>query len=236
MSLLKKLAIPVLTASTLANSPTRGDLYDNFSSGTLNPALWQIRQDPEGQPLTELYGLENGSFFAQNITNSDMRTVLSLTGHVFQPGETLDYDVNYVSGTGNRVMVIFIDGGPLDRNNVGTIPYGGGSIGHNGQDFVAGNTPGIYHVRLGFQSGGLNVDITRPDNSLYTEFFQNSTFSYGGQNHRIAAPFNMGFETWSNGSIRAEYDNFYINEVPAPPAIGLLGLAGMAIARRVRKK
>ena len=233
MSLTQKLAIPIIASTLTAGASAQPILYDDFSSGTLNPNLWQIRQDPEGQPLTELYGVGNDYFFAQNINSPDRRTVLSLTGHTFQPGETLDYDVNYVSGTGNRAMVIFIDGGPLDRNNVGTIPYGGGTIGHNGQDFVAGNTPGLYHIRLGFQSGGLNVDITRPDNSLYTEFFQNSSFNYGGQQHTIGAPFNMGFETWSNGSIRAEYDNFWRN-VPSPSTLGIAGLAGLMSSRRKR--
>lgn len=235
MKFLEKLAAGACAGVVvLGASKSAGDfLYDDFSSGSLDNTKWEVRQDPEGQPLTEEYGIQNGTFTARNFNLPDRRTLLSLIGHTFQPGEELDYDVNYVSGSGNRAMVIFVDNGPLDRNNVGQIPYGGGSIGYNGQDFFAGNTFGNYHVNLNFKSGGLEVNITRPDLSLYSEFFPASTFFYGGSSHSLFPPFNVGFETWSNGSIQAEYDNVYVGEIPEAPTIEIISLGAiLSLARR----
>lgn len=232
MSLSKKLALGTLIASS---SSARATMYDDFSSGVLDPARWQIRQDPELQPLTEFFGVENGVFRAENFDSADRRTVLALTGHTFVPGETLDYDVNYVSGMGNRALPIFIDNGPLDRSGVGTIPYGGGTIGHNGQDFAAGNNFGLYPVRLHFEPDGLNVTINNPLGSVYDEFFRSTLFGYGGQTHSLFPPYTVGFETWSNGSIRAEFDNFRINEVPNRGGGYVLGVAALASLLRRRK-
>ena len=40
------------------------EIYDDFSSGSLNASKWEIRQDIEGQPLMDEYGVinESGNF------------------------------------------------------------------------------------------------------------------------------------------------------------------------------
>jgi len=190
-----------------------GFVFDDFSSGVLDAGKWLELQDPEGQPFTDEHfvdaNLEN--YHAENYTSADKRTVLNLIGHTFLPGETLEYDVDYVSGSGNRAIVIFVDNGPLDRASL--TPWGGGSIGFNAQEFAAGNEFGLYHVKLEFKETGINITILRPDNSVYFEEVPVTTWIYAGEEHSTEPPFNVGFETWSNGSIHADYDNFEINPV-----------------------
>ena len=239
MTLTKKVSRMTILGSLIFGLEAKAQipiLYDNFDSGVLDSSKWEIRQDPEGQPLLE-YNIHGGSFAAFQTQNlGDRRAVLSLKDHTFQVGETLEYDVLYVFGSGNRAATIFVNGGPLDRNNVGTIFYGGGSIGHNGQDFAAGNMTGQYHVRLSFQNDCLKVDIRRPSGEEYSEFFQNSTFDYAGQQYKIGDPYNMGFETWADGTIRMEYDNFAISQIPEPSLYGTIaGLTALGAGFLLRK-
>ena len=49
--------------------------------------------------------------------------------------------------------------------------------------------------------------------SIYSEFFPNSNFGYAGQTCTIGAPYNIGFETWSNGAIHTTYDNMMIYNI-----------------------
>ena len=56
--------ILVIISLVVIVGATRHFLYDNFSDGFLNKEKWEIRQDPEGQPFTDEYGVEfvDGSF------------------------------------------------------------------------------------------------------------------------------------------------------------------------------
>jgi len=190
-----------------------GFVYEDFSSD-FDGSKWLEAQDPEGQPLTEEHfvDLVQENYHTANYSAGDRRTVLNLVGHTFLPGETLEYDVDYIDGSGNRAIVIFVDGGPLDRAT--TTPYSGGSIGHNAVDFMAGNDFGLYHVKLEFKETGIDITIIRPDTSVYFEEMPITTWIYGGEEHSTEPPFEVGFETWSGGSIHADYDNFEINTSP----------------------
>ncbi|MBU2477111.1 right-handed parallel beta-helix repeat-containing protein [Candidatus Micrarchaeota archaeon] len=190
-----------------------GFVYDDFSSGVLDSSKWLEAQDPEGQPLTEEHFVDliQENYHTANFSAGDMRTVLHLIEHTFLPGETLEYDVNYISGTGNRAIVIFVDNGPLDRASL--VPWGGGSIGYNGQEFAAGNEFGLYHVKLKFKETGIDITVIKPDDSIYFEEMPITTWFYGGEEHSTEPPFEVGFETWGGETIHADYDNFEINPV-----------------------
>ena len=190
-----------------------GFVYDDFSLGVLDGSKWLETQDPEGRPFTEEHFVDSLllDYHTANYNSTDQRTVLNMVGYTFVPGETLEYDVNYISGSGNRAIVIFVDNGPLDRAS--SVPWGGGSIGYNGQEFAAGNDFGLYHIKLEFKSAGIDITIIRPDNSIYFEEMPVTTWFYGGEWHSTEPPFEVGFESWSNGSIHADYDNFEINPV-----------------------
>lgn len=62
-----------------------------------------------------------------------------------------------------------------------------------------------------FATTGIHLEITRPDSTVYTETLPITTWSYAGILHSSAPPWNVGFETWSNGAISANYDNFVIS-------------------------
>ena len=194
-------------------APLINEMYDDFSSGVLSPTLWAETQDPEGQPFMGQHYVDptNLYYHVENIGTHDQRIVLNLVGHTFQPGDKLEYDVDYVSGSGNRAIVLFINGAPTDRLVQTSNPYGGGSIGFNGQAFLAGNQFGQYHIKIMFATTGVHLEITRPDSSIYTETLPITTWNYAGNTYSSSPPWNIGFETWSNGAIQANYDNFVIS-------------------------
>ncbi len=184
--------------------------YDYFSLPYLNNQLWIETQDPEGQPFMGIHQVSNSKYNVENIGTPDQRVILNLINHTFVPGEHLEYDLNYIYGSGNRIMVIFLNGGPVDRlfGDIGC--YWCGSIGHNGQDTNIGNAFGLYHTKLDFLNNGINYTVIRPNNSVYNQLIPITNWNYASNVYSSAPPWNLGFETFSNGAIHTEYDNFVI--------------------------
>lgn len=205
--------------------PTGWTLYDDFSSGSLNNQLWSEAQDPEGQQFMGIHfvNLTSNNYEVENIGTQDQRIVLNLDNHTFVAGEKLEFDLNYISGSGNRAMVFFINGAPGDRL-VATIgcsgPCSGGSIGTNGGAFLGtGNMLGTYHIKFEFKTNGINFTAIKPDTTIHNELIPIGTWNYAGNLYSSASPWNVGFEVWSNGAIHSTYDNFiiYSNNSTPPP-------------------
>lgn len=192
----------------IVQSELKCNLYDNFSEDSLNLSRWSEIQDPEGQPLTEFHFVDTDldNYHVQNYDSVDKRTILNLIGKTLQPGEVLKYNVNYISGEGNRAIVIFLNGEAVDRQLSSKLGCQWcGSIGFNGQAFDVGNEFGLYNLTLEFVSNGMKISVIRPDETIYDKFLPSTP------------PFNVGFETWSNGKIHVDYDDFefcYINYAP----------------------
>lgn len=215
MNLMKKLAIPAL-AGMLTSSPARGDIYDNFSSGSLNPALWQIRQDPEGQPHLDEYDVRNEGnnfvFHTQQNIIGDRRTYL-FPMRTFTTGDSIEYDVNLTSREGTYAQMVLLTGDQYIR------------IGMRGP--AAGfDELGMAHMKLTFQPNNLAVERHTPSGSTLIDNLQlnqqNGTYSL-----------YIGSFTGHNGRAHMDFDDFYVNGIPTPSSFALLGL-GVLGGRRKR--
>src|SRR3989344_7353772 len=83
------------------------ETYDDFSSGVLNLSKWEVRQDIEGQPLMDRYGVENEGgfvFHTEQNTSGDKRTYL-VPKYKFGVGDRFEYDVNMSSGANVNLLV-----------------------------------------------------------------------------------------------------------------------------------
>ena len=131
MSLLKKIALASIASSTLFANLAKADLFDDFSSGSLNPNLWQVRADVEGQPLMDEYGVsyENGNyaFHTQQNTIADRRVYL-VPNYQFKTGDVLNYDYDVISREGHYSSMILLTGDQYIRIGISGYNNGTGEI------------------------------------------------------------------------------------------------------------
>ena len=184
--------------SLIGLGSARADLYDNFSSANLNTNKWEVRQDIEGQPLMDEGFVTNGVFHTQQNSIEDKRTYL-VPRHQFKSGDTLDYDVNVISGEGNYGNVDILVGGGYDRVAMGMVGYNNGP--QTREEF------GTTHIRFSFSENNFNIQ----------EFFPSGEIVIN--NLPLTDPqatYELYIGSFSNGKANIDYDNFYLNGIPAP--------------------
>ena len=118
------------------------ETYDDFSSGVLDASKWEIRQDTEGQPLMDEYGvlLEEGNYVfhtGQN-TGGDKRVYL-VPKYKFGVGDRLEYDVSINSGANVNLLI----GGSCSRCAFGVIS----------------SSIGSHHVAVIFNQNQISVEV-----------------------------------------------------------------------------
>jgi len=188
------------------------EVYDDFSGSTLNTDKWIESTDLESWPLFDehyLNTLEQAYHTAQ-LTPADRTILLSLTRR-FNSGETLEYDVNYQSGSGNILSRPTINEVPLDLmladvcNGFATC----GNIGYWNGESTVGNLNGVYHVKVNFSEPFIQVTFI---NTL------NQNFTYTSI-RTLTSPFTFGVSsrTGHNGFGHFDYDNFIITNDTIPP-------------------
>ena len=224
MSLLNKLAVGSASSvlSLASINDCRADLYDDFSSGILSRDLWEVRNDTEGQPMMDQYGIfsedNNFVFHTQNTSIGDKRTYL-FPLHSFHIGDSFDYDVTTLSVNPNS--------------------WWGNLVIVTGEDYIragiTGNsTPeplqqlGTSHVSLIFQPNNLRFERTAPSGQL---FIDNVPLS----GSRGAYQLYIGSYN-NDGGAHLDYDNFYLNGVPEPSTLALLGAAGALFTTNKRRR
>ena len=138
---------------------------------------------------------------AQLTTGSDKETIITLD-YSFNPGDTFTYDVNYVSGEGNIMSRIFINGYNMD-----TYPFysGGcsycGAIGYWNENMSFGNSYGVYTIKIEFLDSSVKFSATRPDGTIVSHTVTNFTSPYW---------FSFSSRTGHNGLLHFDYGNFKI--------------------------
>ena len=217
MSLIQKLKIACIGAVALGVANANAFLYDDFSSGTLDPNKW-FESTQTMFHDEHFVNPAEGAYHTAHLNESDRETVLMFNNYIFYPGDSLEYDMNYAGGNGNRIHIVDLDN---DYRWLGQVGY------WNGIE-PGGNDPGLYHANVEFDNSGANLFITRPDNS---EFFRRLNSS--SQQHT----FGFGTRTGHNGLAHMDYDNVYINPVPEPSTlVGLgIGAAGLYAPGRRRR-
>ncbi len=215
MSLASRLgSLAVLTAGLTVGSANAA-LYDNFNSGDLNLSKWsEVLATDSSSNLTDEHEIRNGVYHTAKLTPSDSGTAL-VFNRQFIPGEFIDYDVNYLSGEGNRIHTVYLNGNFTSSSLFGfwnTIEDGG-----------VGNDFGNYHVKINFTDSGIIPFITRPNG----EIVEHNLIGGSSQDYS----FGVVTRTGHNGTVHLDYDNFYVNGIPEPSLL-VGSLASLALLRR----
>ncbi|MFH1840024.1 MAG: hypothetical protein ABH849_02645 [Nanoarchaeota archaeon] len=207
MSLLRNIGLGITTglaALTLALTPVMANaqtryLYDDFNSGELNTEKWneEVATNTGGGMLDEHF-VEEGAYHAAQLTPADRGTGLCVTPHMFVPGESVEYDINYLGGEGNRSHLLMLNG------NAYRVCLFGWWNGVQGNDEL-----GTHQVKVNFHEGGIDMEITRPSGIIDAWF-----------DGELAAPeyyFGMAVRTGHNGTVHMDIDDVYLTTFEGSP-------------------
>lgn len=192
------------------------ELYDDFSSPTLNINKWEVRQDTQGQPLMDEGFVTNGVFHTEQLTMGDRRIYL-VPKFQFKTGDVIEYDVDVISRQGTYANMVLLTGDQYIR------------IGMRGP--AAGfDELGVAHMRLEFQPNNLIVTRTQPSGNVLID-------NLSLNNPNGLYELYIGSFTGSDGLAHMDYDNVDISTIPEPSTFGLVGAGSLALfALRKRKK
>lgn len=204
---MKKIIIPYLALLLLlpfVNAEQSCQTYDDFSAG-LNLNKWE---EIGGSDVNSLFvdehyvsGEDNMPYHTSQNSSADRGVTLRVKNKTFVPEDIIEYDINYISGSDNRISVVELDG---NYKWLGLIGFWNGIQ-------VGGNNFGIYHFKTKFDSLGADVNITKPDNSVVTQRLDSATSEH---------TFGFGTRTGHDGLVHMDYDNVVIcseqniNETP----------------------
>lgn len=193
----------------------RAELFDDFNSGKLDTTKWGVRQDVEGQPLMDEGVVTEETFHTQQNSIGDRRVYL-FPKRQFTTGDTLEWDFDVRSRTGNYMVMALLTGGQYIR--IGIMGYIDGVQGFD--ELGAG------HARFEFQEGNLFIQRTAPSGLFLTDNLHlsnpNGTYSL-----------YVGSVSGHNGMAHIDYDNFYMNGIVPEPATGAgVLLGGIALLKR----
>ena len=169
-------------------------VYDDFSSDTLNINKWEeVIATNMGTGMVNEYYVENGIYHTAQTTVGDGGIGLVFKDIIFKPGDRIKYDVNYISGSGNRISTMMLNDDAYSTAFLGfwnTLADAGGN-----------NDYGIHHIKIMFLSEGVNIEITRPNG-----YESNSLHEFPSEKYT----FGIVTRTGHNGLVHMDYDNVYI--------------------------
>lgn len=204
----------VFVAAFLPNTSAANLVYDDFSGGSLDLTKWTIepvRDIPWATGYPSEYYLDSGNenYHTAQLTQSNRQFIMSMN-RLLQTGETLEYDVYCDSGSGNRVSSAYYNGNSM--TGLVSAEYGRhhcGAIGYWDQVMSIGNGFGLYHFKISFFNDNFQINVTRPDGSVWSAHI-----------HGITSPYKFEIESRSghNGLFHIDYDNFVITTAEPPPA------------------
>lgn len=170
-------------------------VYDDFSGEELNLTLWSVEGD-----MDEYYlDVVEENYHTAQLTPEDRYVILTMLGYNFVEGDVVEYDLDYVSGEGNRMTNIIIDGIQLNQYV--------GLLGYWNEPQQGGNDFGSHHFRVEFIENGVDIFITKPNNETI-QIIQLPQIT--GTSHT----FGIGTRTGNNGIVHMDYDNFVISSEP----------------------
>lgn len=182
------------TTSTTTTTTIPTNLYEDFSGG-LDTDKWQEvpASDLNSNHIEEHYVLfnEEGIPYHTASYGPQDRGTLLVSTRKFKAGESIEYDLNYISGEGNRISIIDLDGGYILQGLIGF---------WNGIE-IGGNDFGQYHIKVDFTSQGATITINDPLGNVKTVNYISNT-----DNHI----FGFGTRTGHNGWVHMDYDNVYL--------------------------
>jgi hypothetical protein len=223
--------ICVLVSSILClfgSAFAHAELYDDFSSGTLDANKWieRIGSDVSNDLLTEHY-VTNGFYHTASYDFGDRGVTLEIKNRTFSVGDIISYDVSYLAGAGNRRSFIRLDEYTSVSSSTALFGYWNGL-----QEGGVGNDFGDYQVKLSFLEAGIYAQITLPSGEIKTTQALIPYPVSGIQQHTL----EFGTRTGDDGYVTMNYDNVYVTQVPEPStftlaALGILAFLGACRGR-----
>lgn len=172
------------------------ETYDDFSSGSLEEEKWEeIGGSDVNSLFVDEHLVEDETYHTANLNQADKGVTLKLKGHTFLPGEVVEYDIEYIGGSGNRISIVDLDDNYRWLGQIGTWND-------------AGDNFGTFHFKVEFDNQGADVIITKPDETTITKRLDSL-----GETHT----FGFGTRTGHNGLVHMDYDNVIIcSDEPEP--------------------
>jgi hypothetical protein len=183
-------------------------LYDDFSGSSLDATKWDLHEAG-----TSEYGI--------NLTEQAFHTVVSDQGNagtilrmkrLIYPGESVEYDLDYVSGTGNNIHHSGIND-PICQGSWEDCHGAWGDlmdpqcpdcyIGFWNSPGRGGTGFGRYKIRMDFSEASMLLSVREPGGAYWNE-----TFELSG----LDSPYQLDFasETGHDGLMHMDLDNFRI--------------------------
>ena len=177
------------------------EYYDTFSSETLDTDKWiEVIATDMGTGMVDEHYVEEGVYHTAQINIGDGGTGLVVKDSTFQYGDIIEYDVNYISGSGNRISTLIMNNDAYSTAFLGwwnTLSDGGGS-----------NDYGVHHIKLTFLGlEGIKVEINRPNGDYHTWITVPSKWGYVPAEEYT---FGIVTRTGHNGLVHMDYDNVII--------------------------
>ncbi len=170
-------------------------IYDDFSGTTLNPLLWM--ENASGGGIIDEHFLSNengGVYHTAQITPADKGVTLTIINYTFVAPKTVEFDLNYISGSGNRCSYLEING---QTHNYCAVGYWNGVQ-------VGGNEFGTYHFNIDFKQSIIDVSVMAPNGTYFNiqpfPPFTSPNYTFG-----------FGTRTGNDGIVHMDYDNVEIN-------------------------
>lgn len=213
--------VAALVSLSLFCSTASAAVYDDFSGATLNLSKWFETTTVSFPDEHMVNTTEQAYHIAQHSVEGDRDVHLTMSKGVTD--ETIEYDLIYVSGSGNHLHNIHFAPYGYPWYTVGLNYY----IGYWNYPGEWGSQQGLYHIKVDFDSGLKKADISirRPDGTYWTGVADLSFTS---------PPYHLLMQTSAghNGVMHFDYDNFVITmpEVPAAPELPSILSAAMVIA------
>ena len=171
-------------------------IYDDFSSETLNTSKWEegfSRSGGAGWIDEHYLNVENQKYHTAQLSQADMGVELKSL-RTIQTGETLEFDLSYNSGSGNHWGCIFWD-------ETSTWSDGLSCVGNWNEVNSQPGIFGTYHIKGEYEENEINGEMTLPNGSIIPLTYLN-----------IQAPYTFSFvtRTGHNGLVNIDYDNVKI--------------------------
>jgi len=189
----------ILSLINVVNAAQVCQTYDDFSSGVLDTSKWE-----ETSVTIDEHFVDVDTYHTAQLVPADKQIILEVQ-NTFFPGDIIEYDVDYISGSGNRIHRAVID-------NLGYSLFG---FWNSVSDGGVGNDFGLYHVKITFTEEGLSNEITLPNGSIVHTRPDGNLPSSG-----LSHTFSLETRTGHNGIVHIDYDNVIVcleePELPEP--------------------
>ena len=180
---------------TTPSQPPASVVYDDFSSGSLDSSKWTVSTDAAGYTTEYKVDASEGRYHTLQNTARDAVVFLEMTRKI-NAGERVEFDVNYVSGSGNNIQYVKINGkGIADIMGCSNC----GAIGFWNTAGSVGSSTGTYHFKFTFKS---NKQVLMETTSGFSQILS------VGDNYPYT--FRLVSGTGHNGLMHFDYDNFVI--------------------------